>query len=365
MRREEEELTMARSLPSCHGRWCYLNPNVTECQNVTNFVKQNITQSYEAEIMSACCEIYCSHNKTNLMPLLALKCQGATTASAISIWMSVVVVVVLAFFHLLGGMLPGGGRKYTTMGSLAVKAGLASYFLVTFSDGLVDTILYPIVAAMDFAIFSFFFSGFQYSIGIGFEAAPIIMLIYTVFPLYRILSDARLAPQLVNSTDASDQHEHLARVEAVIMLALALLWALHSAIYRTISYRAHWIEAWKKQENGRQATGDADNAHMSRLWYLAAGHGHPTWHTPVGRGVGLLMLILCWSIVVQSNNFLKRTCTDDFVLFRIMLYMPPILLTLAILSTEIYLLRFANGKYVDHLLPHCSSFLQLGISLTL
>ena len=312
-----------------------------------------VNQSYDAEIMSACCEIYCS-NKTNSRLLLALKCQGATTASAISIWISVVVVVVLAFLHLLGGMLPGGSQKYTSMGSLAVKAGLASYFLVTFSAELVDTILYPIVAAMDFAIFSFFFSGFQYSIGIGFEAAPIIMLIYTVFPLYRILSNARIDPRFVNSINAYDQHEHMPRVEAVIMLALALLWALHSAMYRTISYRAHWIEAWKKQKNVRHATGDADNAHMSRLWYLAAGHGHPTWHTPVGRSVGLLMLILCWSIVVQSNNFLRKTCTDDFVLFRIMLYVPPILLTLAILSTEIYLLRFANGKYVDHLLPHCS-----------
>jgi hypothetical protein len=345
---------MAPSLPSCHGRWCYPPPNATACQNVTNFVNE-FRQGYEAEIMSACCEIYCSHNKTNLSPLLALKCQGATTASAISIWVSVVVVVFLAFLHLLGGMLPGGSRKYTTMGSLAVKQGLATYFLVTFSDELVDTILYPIVAAMDFAIFSFFFSGFQYSIGIGFEAAPITMLIFTVFPLYRILSFAGLAaPELVNSTSASDQHEHLPRAEAVLMLALALLWSLHSAIYRTISYRAHWIEAWKKQENGGQVTGDADNAHMSRLWYLAAGHGHPTWHTPVGRSVGLLMLILSWSIVVQSNDFLKRTCTDDFVLFRIMLYMPPILLTLAILSTEIYLLRFANGKYVDHLLPYRS-----------
>lgn len=345
---------MAPSLPSCHGRWCYPPPNATACQNVTNFVNE-FRQGYEAEIMSACCEIYCSHNKTNLSPLLALKCQGATTASAISIWVSVVVVVFLAFLHLLGGMLPGGSRKYTTMGSLAVKQGLATYFLVTFSDELVDTILYPIVAAMDFAIFSFFFSGFQYSIGIGFEAAPITMLIFTVFPLYRILSFAGLAaPELVNSTSASDQHEHLPRAEAVLMLALALLWSLHSAIYRTISYRAHWIEAWKKQENGGQVTGDADNAHMSRLWYLAAGHGHPTWHTPVGRSVGLLMLILSWSIVVQSNDFLKRTCTDDFVLFRIMLYLPPILLTLAILSTEIYLLRFANGKYVDHLLPYRS-----------
>jgi hypothetical protein len=75
-------------------------------------------------------------------------------------------VIVLAFLHLLGGIWPGLSLKLriTTMGSLVFKTGLTSYFLVIFSGQDVDTILYPIVTTMDFAILSYFFSGFQYAI---------------------------------------------------------------------------------------------------------------------------------------------------------------------------------------------------------
>jgi hypothetical protein len=134
----------------------------------------------------------------------------------------------------------------------------------------------------------------------------------------------------------SDSPATAIRMKALVMLSLALVWALHSAVYRTISYRAHWIAAWKKQ------TAEKGAHHMSRLWFLAAGQGHPTWHTSIGRSVGLVMLILAWIIVGQCREFLKQNCKDDFILFQIMLYVPPVLLTLAMLSTEIHLLRFAG-----------------------
>jgi hypothetical protein len=245
-------------------------------------------------------------------------------------------VIVFAFLHLLGGIWPGLSLKLriTTMGSLALKTGLTTFFLVTFSGQNVDTILYPIVTAMDFAILSYFFSGFQYAIGIGTEATAVVLLSFTIFPLYHML----VVPEKVVSY-LSDSPANAIRAEALGMLSLALVWALHSAVFRTISYRAHWIAAWKKQTAREPTTG---KHHMSRLWFLAAGQSHPTWHTSIGQSVGLVMLILAWIIVGQCREFLKQNCRDDFILFWIMLYVPPILLTLAMLSTEIHLLYFAG-----------------------
>jgi hypothetical protein len=302
--------------------------------DVSSFVSQNYDSSIQMLFIS-CCKIYCN---TSNAALDALQCQGATKSEAIIIWIGFMSVIVLAFLHLLGGIWPGLSLKLriTTMGSLALKTGLTTYFLVIFSGPEVDTILYPIVTAMDFAILSYFFSGFQYAIGIGTEAAAVVLLSFTIFPLYHMLAMPEdVVPYLMESpADAISL-----RAEALVMLLLALVWALHSAVYRTISYRAHWIAAWKKQTAQEPTTG---KHHMSRLWFLAAGQGHPTWHTSIGRSVGLVMLILAWIIVRQCREFLKQNCKDDFILFQIMLYVPPVLLTLAMLSTEIHLLRFAG-----------------------
>ena len=325
-------------MDSCHGRFCTNRfggyPNHTQCMDVSSFVSDNYDNS-SMTIYISCCNIYCNTNTSNAA-LDALRCQGASTSEAISIWICFMSVIFLAFLHLLGGIWPGLSLKLriTTMGSLALKTGLTSYFLVIFSSQDVDTILYPIVTAMDFAILSYFFSGFQYAIGIGTEATAVVLLSFTIFPLYHMLA----VPEALDpySTDSSAD---AIRAEALVMLSLALVWALHSAVYRTISYRAHWIAAWKKQTAGDPKTG---KHHMSRLWFLAAGQGHPTWHTNIGRSVGLLMLILAWVIVVKCREFLKLTCKDDFILFQIMLYVPPVLLTLAMLWTEIYLLKFSG-----------------------
>ena len=328
---------------SCHGRFCNTNlgyyPTATQCMNLSSFISQNFDSDYQTTYVG-CCKIYC--NTSNALD--ALQCQGASASEAISIWICLMSVLILAFLHLLGGIWPGLSLKLriTTMGSLALKMGLTSYFLVIFSGQSLDTILYPIVTAMDFAILSYFFSGFQYAIGIGTEAAAVVLLSFTIFPLYHILvMPEAVVPYLVD--DYKDSKAYAIRGEALAMLSLALVWALHSAVYRTISYRAHWIAAWKKQT----APDSPENCtirkhHMSRLWFLAAGQGNPTWHTSVGRSVGLVMLILAWIIVVQCRHFLKQNCTDDFILFQIMLYVPPVLLTLAMLSTELHLLRFAG-----------------------
>jgi hypothetical protein len=302
--------------------------------DVSSFVSQNYDSSIQMLFIS-CCKIYCN---TSNAALDALQCQGATKSEAIIIWIGFMSVIVLAFLHLLGGIWPGLSLKLriTTMGSLALKTGLTTYFLVIFSGPEVDTILYPIVTAMDFAILSYFFSGFQYAIGIGTEAAAVVLLSFTIFPLYQILVvPEKVVPYL---SDLSDSPANAIRAEALVMLSLALLWALHSAVFRTISYRAHWIAAWKKQ------TAETGKHHMSGLWFLAAGQSHPTWHTSIGQSVGLVMLILAWIIVGQCREFLKQNCKDDFILFQIMLYVPPILLSLAMLSTEIHLLYFAGFK---------------------
>jgi len=296
--------------------------------NLKLFVSDNF-DNYSQILFTSCCKIYC--NTSNAL-LDALKCQGASNAEAINIWICFMSVIFLSFLHLLGGFRPELSLKLriTTMGGLAFKSGLTSYFLVIFSGPYVDTILYPIVTAMDFAILSYFFSGFQYAIGIGTEATAVILLSFTIFPLYHKLAFSQF---IIYDTDSPPVYGM--RAKALVMLSLALGWALHSAVYRTISYRAHWIAAWKKQTAQEPTTG---KHHMSGLWFLAAAQGQPTWHTNIGQSVGLVMLILAWTIVGQCREFLKQNCTDDFILFQIMLYVPPILLTLAMLSTEIHLL---------------------------
>ena len=294
-------------------------PNATQCNDLNSFVSQNFDNASQVST-TYCCKIYC--NISNGV-LDALQCQGASASGAINIWICLMGVLVLALLHLLGGIWPGLSLKLriTTMGSLALKTGLTSYFLVIFSGQCLDTILYPIVTAMDFAILSYFFSGFQYAIGIGTEAAAVVLLSFTIFPLYHVLVvPENVVPYLV----LMDPDAYTIRGEALAMLSLALIWALHSAVYRTISYRAHWIAAWKKQTAPDSPENPTTRRHhMSSLWFLAAGKGQPTWHTTVGRSVGLLMFILAWTIVARCRHFLKQHCTDDFILFRIMLYVPP------------------------------------------
>ena len=308
---------------SCHGRFCSSAsgnpPTPTECMDLSTFLSQNFDSSSQVSI-AYCCNIYCGISNGALD---ALQCQGASASGAINIWICVMGVLVLAFLHLLSGIWPALSLKLkiTTMGSLALKMGLTSYFLVIFSGQNLDTILYPIVAAMDFAIVSYFFCGFQYAIRIGTEAAAVILLSFTIFPLYHILAvPVNVVPYLVTM----DPEAYTIRAEALVMLLLALIWAIHSAVYRTISYRAHWIAAWKKQTAPDSPENPTTRRHhMSSLWFLAAGKGHPTWHTTVARSVGLLMFILAWTIVARCRHFLKQHCTDDFILFRIMLYVPP------------------------------------------
>ena len=341
---------------SCHGRFCTYDENGTEngtlpttrqCLNVKKFVNDTFLPDFQ-RIMYGCCTIQCDNKKVNTDPVLALLCQGASRTAAVVIWIGTVVVVVFGFLHLLGRMSERGTRKFSVIGALVLNLAMY-YFILLFSAELVDTILYPIVAAMDIAIFCYFFSGFQYGIGLVYEAGPVVLLSFSALPLYRSITIP------VNPYSPDDPTAPVARAEAVSMLCLTILWVLDSVIYRTIIYRSLWIEAWTKQ------TGDiggmpqqSDNSqrrsrkhHMSRLWFLAAGQGQPTWHTTVGRSVGFLNVILAWNIVRECNEFLSKTCRDDYVLFQIMLYVPPVMLTLAVVSTNIQLLRFALVDIVE------------------
>ena len=347
---------MGTALPSCHGRFCKSPnshgnsslPTTADCSDLMKFLSP-FDRSLQT-IMHACCTIQCDNKKVNTNPVLALQCQGASQTEAVTIWIGVVVILVFGFLHLLGRMSERGTRKFSAIGALALHAA-STYIVLLFSTDLVDTILYPIVAAMDIAIFCYFYSGFQYAIGLVYEAGPVVLLSISALPLYRSIT----FPPTANSF--SDPTAGVVRAEAMSMLCLTILWVLHSAIYRTITYRSLWIQAWKNQTSrgstelignnerfGQQSDNDQIRSrkhHMSTLWFLAAGQGQPTWHTAVGRSVGFLNVILAWNIVIECNIFLNATCRDGYVLFQIMLYVPPVMLTLAVLSTNIQLLRFA------------------------
>ena len=344
------------TLPSCHGRFCpfkYINESYSlsekfMCSNLTQLL--SLFDSSLQPTTLACCMIQCDYKKVNTDLILALQCQGSSRTAAILIWIGTVIVVVFGFLHLLGRLWEHGTRKFSAIGALALNVVLTNIVLI-FSSESVVTILYPIVATMDIAIFCYFFSGFQYGIGLVYEAGPVVLLSVSALPLYRSIT---FPPYAENSFDPT---AGVAHTEAVSMVCLTTLWVLHSAIYRTITYRSLWIQAWKNQtsRHSTELLGNTERFgqqshkhqirsrkhHMSRLWFLAAGQGQPTWHTTVGQSVGFLNVILAWNIVMECNIFLSNTCQDDYMLFQIMLYVPPVLLTLAVLSTNIQLLRFA------------------------
>lgn len=99
------------------------------------------------------------------------------------------------------------------------------------------------------------------------------------------------------------------RIDAMLMASLAFLWVLHSAMYRTIGYRAAWICAWRQQRE--QEPAQRIQKTMSSLWMLAAAQGHPIRRTTVGQGTGILLLVLAWQIVSYVQNYLSHICITD------------------------------------------------------
>lgn len=201
-----------------------------------------------------------------------------------------------------------------------------------------DTPYYPIVGAMSVATFSYYFSSFQYSITLMHELAAATALVFSMFPVWTLLTMRVNSLVKYETSTADDKGIRRIVVEVILMLLISLLWTLHSSVYRTIGYRAAWITAYNKEKE-RGWTGDA----MRRMWILAGAQGHPTWRTPTGQSFGLYLAVLAWSISITVRHDLR--CDDDLVLFHLLLWGSPVLLTLAVLASQLTITLRASSKF--------------------
>lgn len=285
------------------------------------------------------------------------ECAQASTQLAAGIWVSVVATMLLATLYILSVSLQRGGGWIARLGGVTFGTAVA-FVAIIFSDW--GTNYYPLIGTMFTTTFSYFFSGFQYSVSINYEASPIVLIVGTGYPLFY---------QLISPNDKTS---YFIGACGVLMVILSLLWILHSAIYRTVVYRAVWIRAWRQQLECSKSSKcdttpssppdpaatttstDVERAactspppassscqyNMRNLWVLAAGQGHPTWRTTVGQGTAFYLIVLHCLCIWQGRHYLSEYCPTKIILFPMMLYSPPIFLTLSLISVQISMFRF-------------------------
>jgi hypothetical protein len=249
---------------------------------------------------------------------------------AMLIWFMVVVLLLFALIQVVCVLWGRGGRYVAKFGGPLFLSFISIVVYATHADKLsgisIDTPLYPVVGAMNVIAFGYYFSSFQYSIGLTYELTAASALVFSMFPIWEILT-------VDMNTIFLYEGEHRGQVQVIAWLTLAalilsILWVIHSSLYRTVGYRATWITAMQKKsaERGRL---------LPRLWILAGAAGHPTWRTSTGQSIGLYLTVLSWVIAGSSYNYLQNTCREDLILFHIMLWAPPTILTMAVLATHI------------------------------
>lgn len=257
---------------------------------------------------------------------------------------------------------PAGGGWIAKLGGETFGTAIA-FVAIIFSGW--GTNLYPFSGTMFTTTFAYFFSGFQYSVSINYEAYPIVLVVRTGYPLFYRL--------LFPSPEEAKVSTNFIGVCGLLMVILSLLWILHSAFYTTVVYRAVWIRAWWQQsECSNSPKGDTTSSsppdpaaittssdvelgactlppvlstelcqyNMRNLWVLAAGQGHPTWRTTVGQGTDFYLIVLNCLCIWQAQRHLSDSCTANFILFPMMVYSPPIFLTLSVISVQISMFRF-------------------------
>ena len=169
----------------------------------------------------------------------------------------------------------------------------------------------PAVGAMNVAIFSYFCSGFQYGVGLGYESGPLFAFITTAWTIGKELNGLTPADGSITTG------KHL----AIAMLVFSLTWIVHSISYRLFGYRVDWRRGYKRRDRNQQ----------DPRFQLGAAQGHPTWRTPMGQSTSVIMTALSWSLVRVVKKDLEdiQKCRPDWV-FQAMLYVAPILISFTI-----------------------------------
>jgi hypothetical protein len=302
--------------PWCAAKKCPVTPE--QCLGYINENGQNRT----AQNFVACCKIQCGQSANH--GLVALECGGATAATAGG---TIAYVLLLLLF---GGCIVALGpvrrcKNVTfwiiTLGSLLFTTGTGVFVTIVTSPFMVLQSV-PALGAMNVAVFSYFYSGFRYAVGLGYEGAPLVVFVATSYTLRKAL---------VESTP-EDGPIHTGNKLAVAMLVFTLLWIVHSISFRRYGYRVVWRLGDKRRPNGHARNNQNQDDHPSQdpRFLLGAAQGHPTWRTPMGQSTSVVMTALAWSMVrVVKQDLALQECRPDWV-FKAMLYGAPILITVTI-----------------------------------
>ncbi|KAG0627821.1 hypothetical protein M758_2G230500 [Ceratodon purpureus] len=296
-------------LPLCAATRC---PSQNDCQGYIT------TNAGNPELLHlvACCKVLCGEGDKGI---LALQCGGASNSGAYFIASYIVVLTIAAFGMLIVGL----SVKFKRLSFLISAFGTAIFatavtgIYVTYVTSSFTYLqaLVPAVGAMIIAVFSYFFAGFEYNVGVTYGSGPLVALLTAVIPIWKAVPENRDSNRV-----------------GLTMLFFAFLWVLHSVSFRVLGYRVLWrhFEAPKRREAGNP---------VNVCYLLGAGQSHPTWKTPVGQTTCLLFMAFAWAIARAARHDLKnQQCEADWVL-NAMIWIPPSLMTAAFVYILLSALR--------------------------
>ncbi|KAG0557011.1 hypothetical protein KC19_11G095300 [Ceratodon purpureus] len=298
--------------PWCAARKC---PQSSEfsCMSYINQNIQNINNE-TAQSFVACCQIQCGISTSAKDDILmALQCGGATKATAVGTIAYLVILLCMGILILFAGLFRTKGKPFTfifaTTGSLVFMT-LTGVFVVTVTSPFVVLQSVPALGAMNMAVFSYFFSGFRYGAGLGYECGPLVVFVTTAYALYKSIG---LTPE--------DGPIRTSNNLALAMFAFTLSWIVHSVSYRLYGYRVEWRFGQRRHvEEGK----------LDPRFHMGAAQGHPTWRTPMGQSTSVIMTALAWSVFRYVwKDLALQECRPDWV-FYLMLGGGPILITLTV-----------------------------------
>lgn len=295
--------------PWCAAKKCPATPQ----QGCLGYITDN-SQNQTAQSFVACCQIQCGRSANEW--LLALECGGSTTATAVgTIFYLLLLLVVGGYILALGPFLKLKNVTFwiSTIGSLIFMTG-TGVFVTNVTSPFMVLRSVPALGAMNVAVFSYFYSGFRYGVGLAYEGGPLVVFVTTSFTIWKTLVESTPDHGPIRTSNNL----------ALVMLVLTFLWIVHSVSYRLYGYRVDWRLGHTRP-----------NHHVERdqdpRFHLGAAQGHPTWRTPMGQSTSVVMTALAWWMVsVVKEDLVFQECRPDWVI-QAMLYGAPCLISVTIL----------------------------------
>ena len=227
--------------------WCAAKkcPDQHDCERYINKNHGNpIAQNFVA-----CCQILCGRSANHM--LAALRCGGATATTE---WGVIVYLLLLLFAGVfiltVGPFVRAKSFTYwfVTIGSLIFTTG-TGVFVTTATSPFPVLPSVPALGAMNVAVFFYFYSGFQYAVGLAYEAGPLFVFITTAYTIGKEVAES--TPGNSSMRDGN--------MVTVAMLVIAFLWIGHSVSYRLYGYRVDWrLQMFRDAELHLQGVAEGD-----------------------------------------------------------------------------------------------------------